>query len=819
MNRRDFLKLSGGATAGAVLARMGFESLLVQAAPAGPEEEVSRVPDVPYWVTTICQQCPGGCGVRAKLVNGKLVNIVGNPLYPINREGICPKGISGLQVLYDPDRIKGPMKRVGERGSGKWQQISWDEAVAMVASELKALRQKGEPQSLVIASGQVRGLMVDLFSRFAEAYGTPNHIRRTSCTEASALPCYLLQGVRQQIAYDFENTNYVLSFGSSFLEAGWSPVRQARAYGIMRQGRSGSRAKIVQVEPRLSMTAAKADEWVAVNPGTDGALALGITRLILDERLYNETFLLQHTFGLEDWTDGAGRRHLGFKTLVQQRYSVNWASEVTGVPVETIIRIAREFARNRPAVAVAERGVAMQTSGLHARMAVHCLNALVGSIDIPGGTVVSPEMPLKPLPGVERDAVARRGLSFPRLDRAGSADFPLAGSVQEFLPEALASDSPYKAKALFLYYTNPVYSWADSVRVRKALESVPFIVSFSPFPDDTTNLADLILPDHTYLERWQDDPMLPVGPNPVFGLRKPVVKPLFNTMNTGDFLLKLARSLGGGVAAAFPWKEFPEVIQYRVKGLYEARRGTIVQTEEEDAWTRQLAQRGVWVPSYGSFEEFWKKLVEKGGWWDPSYPFGEWGRVLRTPSGKFEFFSQTLREVLTSRARGEGLGALLKRARVESRGDLVFLPHFVPGRFTGETKDYPFYLNSYKLMAQIGGRGSNQPFLLEILGPHLNVRWDSWAEIHPDAAKKLNIEDGDSIWIESPAGKIKTRAKLFTGAIPDVVSVPFGLGHEVGGRWSRGRGVNPNRITAAGDFDRLAGFPAMFSTRVKIYRA
>jgi len=811
MRRRDFLKLSGGATAGAVLAGLGFQRLLVHASPAGPEDGITGVPGVPTWATTICQQCPGGCGVRVKLVEGRAIHVSGNPLYPINREGVCPKGISGLQVLYDPDRIKGPMKRVGERGSGKWQQISWDEAVAAVASELKALRQRGEPQSVVFVTGQVRGLMVDLFSRFAEVYGTPNHIRKVSCTEGSALPSYLLQGVRQQIAYDLENSSYVLSFGSSLLEAGWAPVRQARAYGILRQGRAGSRAKIVQVEPRLSMTGAKADEWVAINPGTDAALALGIARIILDERLYNESFLSQHTFGLEDWTDSSGQRHMGFKTLVQQQYGVDRVAEITGVPVETIIRIAREFARNRPAVAMAERGVAMHTSGLYARMAVHCLNALVGSIDTSGGTVVSMEIPLEPLPRVERDATAQRGLASPRLDRAGSADFPLAESVYEFLPEALASGKPYKAKALFLYYSNPLYSSADSARIRKALESVPLIVSFSPFPDDSTNIADLILPDHTYLERWQDDPMLPVTPHAVFGLRKPVVKPLFNTMHTGDFLIKLAQ--------AFPWKEFPEVIQHRVQGLFKARRGTIVQTEGEDAWTKQLAERGVWVPTYSNFEEFWKQLVEKGGWWDPAYRFGEWSRVFRTPSGKFEFFSQILRDRLASLSGGQGFDALLKKARVQARGDLAFLPHYEPERFVGDEKDFPYHLNSYKLMAQIGGRGSNQPFLLEILSPHLNMRWDTWAELHPEVAKKLDVKDGDLIWLESPLGKIQIRAKLFAGAMPQVVNVPFGLGHESGGRWARGRGVNPNRITAAENFDLLAGFPALFATRVKITKA
>lgn len=840
IERRVFLKLAGGTAAGLLLARFGVKPLLVRA-----EEETTRewIPRVSQWVTTICQQCPGGCGVRVKLVEGKAINIEGNSLYPINRGGICPKGITGLQALYDPDRLKGPMKRVGGRGSGSWQRLSWEEAVQELATRLTALRERGEAHTVAILGGQYRGLMDQLLARFAHAYGTPNYFRNDACKEGSAIPNELTQGIHGLFGYDLENTNYLLSFGTSLLEAWWSPVRTAWAYGHLRQGRGGNRAKIIQVDPRFSMTAAKADEWVPINPGTDAALALGMAYVMLKEGLYDSEFIAVHTFGFEDWTDAEGRAHLGFKTLVLRDYPLEQVSAITGVPIKIIIRLAREFGTAKPAVAVAERGASMHSNGVYTRLAIHALNALVGSIDVPGGVVFPAEVPLKALPPAELDAVAEQGLAMPRLDRLPASTtpalalsqrhdnpgaYPLATTLMHLIPEAIAQGQPYQINALFLYYTNPLFSSPDPARWAQALEKVPFVVSFSPYLDETTAQADLILPDHTYLERWQDDPMLPIAPYTVFGLRQPAVKPLYDTLHTGDAVIRLAQALGGSVAQAFPWNDFVEVLKYTVQGIYEAQTGDIVEAFVREPWTALLARRGVRAPSYGSFEELWTQLLEKGGWWDPAYRFGEWRRVLHTPSGKFEFFSQkltmTLEEAARHRAEAQRIGldealeVVLKEWQLEARGDVVFLPHYEPPRFIGDSQAYPLHLNTYKLMTGAMGRGANQPHLQEIFGLHVNVKWEAWVEINPETAKALGIADGDWVWLESPVGKVKTRAKLYPGAMPNVVNMPFGQGHTAYGRWAKGRGVNPNEITAVGA-EPLAGLPTWFGTRVRVYKA
>ena len=436
--------------------------------------------------------------------------------------------------------------------------------------------------------------------------------------------------------------------------------------------------------------------------------------------------------------------------------------------------------------------------------------------------------PLKALPPLKKDLLAEKGLSMPRVDGAGSRRFPLAKSVLQAFPEAALGGKPYPVKALLLYYANPAFSSPVPDRFYKAFKKIPFIVSFSPFMDESTLYADIVLPDHTYLERWQDDPGLATFGYPFFGIRQPVVKPLYNTRHTGDAIISLAKAIGGTVGQAFPWKDFKGLLLEATKGIMEAARGNIVGTRFEGEWYQFLEKRGWRAPTYRSFEEFWKQMLEKGGWWAPSYQYGRWERVFRTPSRKFEFYSQLLKARLQELAREEArknstsldmeMESLLKELEVEARGDKVFLPHYESPRFVGNKAEYPFHLNTFKLITHAGGKGANQPFLQEITGLHVNKRWDSWVEINPQTAKKLGISDGDLVWVESPVGKIKARAKTYPGAMPDVVNIPYEEGHTAYGRWAKDRGVNPNWLIAK-DFDCLAGNAAWFSTRVKVYRA
>ncbi len=239
----------------------------------------------------------------------------------------------------------------------------------------------------MVWGGRVRGHMGELMARFMEAYGSPNHLGNPARGSEGILKGHLFtMGVRDFLAIHWEEVNYVLSFGASLLEASRPSLRNLWGYGFLRRGRPGIRGKIVQIEPRFSVTASKADQWIPIQPGTDGALALGIAHWIIKEKKYDRQFVDRHTFGFEDWKDRDGKTHMGFSTLVLKEYSPKQVSSLTGVSEEIIVQMAKEFSSHLPGIAISGRGVGMQTNGTYSQMAIDSLNALVGSIDSPGGT-------------------------------------------------------------------------------------------------------------------------------------------------------------------------------------------------------------------------------------------------------------------------------------------------------------------------------------------------------------------------------------------------------------------------------------------------
>ncbi len=783
ITRRRFLSLVG-AGAGLALLPADFDELLGAVAES---EQHWPGAGVETWVNSTCQLCPGGCGIRVRVLDGWPVKINGNPDHPINQGGLCPKGEAGLQTFYDPDRIRRPLRRAGSRGEGKWQEIGWDEAIGAVAERLHSLRAAGRPESLVVVGGQYRGIMQTLWTRFLDGFGSPNYVSTAIACETSDTVQWLTQGVRGHIAYDLENTNYVLSFGVNLLDGSWSPVWQMRACTTLRHGRPGHRVKIVHTDARFSTTAAKADEWLPVHPGTDGALALGIAHVLVKAGLYDRDAVHDRSFGFEDWVDGAGRHRDGFRTVVLRDYPPARVSEITGVKEATLVRIAVEFGEARPALALGDRGVSQYPNGLATRWAIHCLNALVGSIDVPGGILVPREIPLAPMRPLPRDPIAERGRARPRVDGARTPDAPLVESAIHRLPEAIQSGHPYPVDAVFLYFANPAFSLPRSAGMRGALERVPFVVSFSPYHDESTHAADLVLPEHTFLERWDLDPTPRSIGFPILGIRQPVRAPLYDTRATSDVVLALAAALGDPVHVALPWKDTEAMLKDRLKGIHEARRGGLA-TAAKSPWYRPSSDAKS-PPLAESFEEFWAQLAARGAWWDPSYTFRDWHRTLRTASGKFQFYTP----------------------------GVEVQPRFEPTEPVGEPEQFPLVLNVFRPLAFTGGRTANMPYLREIAGRCVSTSWDSWLEMNPATAGRLSIGDGDVVRVESMRGHVTIRARFNPGTPPDVVSMPYGLGHEVGGRWAARSGVNPNDLIGVTSAART-GAAVYPLTRVRVIR-
>jgi anaerobic selenocysteine-containing dehydrogenase len=334
ITRRQFLKLSA-ATAGSAAATGGLQSLLAAQGPL-PGGGSLRGPLSERIVPGVCLLCPSGCGILARVADGVVVKLEGNPMHPITLGTLCPKGQAAPELLYNPDRVTGPLRRTGARGSGDWQPISWDEAVREVAERLGALRAAGTPERLALLYGETRGQLRPTFERFLAAFGSPNAISRESLNTAAAkLGVYLTQGVYDLPAYDLENSNFVLSFGASLLEAGRVPQRTIGGVAYLRRGRS-TRGKLVVVDPRQGVTGAKADEWIPIVPGTDAALALGLANVIIRAGLIDASFVHDYSFGFEDFADDEGRLVQGFKSFVLENYDPVQVEQITGVPATTI---------------------------------------------------------------------------------------------------------------------------------------------------------------------------------------------------------------------------------------------------------------------------------------------------------------------------------------------------------------------------------------------------------------------------------------------------------------------------------------------------
>jgi anaerobic selenocysteine-containing dehydrogenase len=710
---------------------------------------------------SVCNLCPGGCGITVRKVADRVTKIEGREGYPVNNGGICPLGASGLQLLYGPWRVPSPLKRVGERGSGKFESITWDEAINEVVQKLGDLRQKGQSHTVACILGSDRGTVSQLFDRFLKAYGSPNFVRTASAEDTYELALGLMQGATGSVGYDLENANFILSFGSGLIEGWGSPVRVIQAHSRWRSGNLKKRATVVQIEPRLSNTAAKADNWYPVKPGTEAALALGLAHVIVKESRYDSNFIENHTFGFEDWSGSGGKTYRGFKRLVLAKYAPEAVSEVTGLQANKIVELARAFAKAKRPLAVWGRGKGTVSGSLYECMAVHALNALVGNINKPGGVSASPQVATRTWPEVDRDTTAWSGLRKPRIDGAGTGRYPLTKYLPDRWPQVINGGKAGTIKALLVHDADPYYTTLDSAAVAKAFDHIPFVVSFSTCMDETAYHADLILPNHHYLERSEDIPT-PVGlQKPILGLLRPVVSPQFDTRHTGDVLMSIAKSLGGSVADAFPWEDYETVLKE-------------------------------------TMGEKWDTLKKVGYIEDAGYKPSTWGQAFGTPSGKFEFYVTAF-----------------DQAGMKVGKDLDYLPHYEPVQPEGNPATYPLILIPTELMRLANGAIGNPPFCTKTLEETELKRNDLFVEVNPKTAAEYGLSEGHRAMLETPKGKAKVLVHLFEGIMPGVIGIPKGLGHTAYDDYLSGKGVSANSLMGVVE-DPITGLSATWGIRAKL---
>ncbi|MBI3755602.1 MAG: molybdopterin-dependent oxidoreductase, partial [Deltaproteobacteria bacterium] len=486
-----------------------------------------------------------------------------------------------------------------------------------------------------------------------------------------------------------------------------SPVNYNYGYGQMRQGEGRNvRGKLVQIEPRLSLTGANADEWVPVRPGTEGVLALGIAYIILEGGYYRGG-------DAKLWKDAL------------KKYNPEAVASTTEVSEDRIKQLGKEFATTKPSLAIGGETVSSYENGVSNLVAINLLNHLSGNIGKTGGVIPNPDVIKKsfnPIATIAKDASRR------------------------------------KIKTLILHNANPVFTTPETLKLKDALKDIPFIASLSSLHDETTALADLILPSHTYFEDWGDDFAEPTVGYSVATIMQPAVSPLFNTKGAGDVFISLAKTLGGNLQKDITWEDFGVFLRDSWKKIYERHKGDIKEA---------------------NFEDFWNDLLARGGWWD----------------------------AVPKASKPVRVAASEVSAHLSSE----------PAKFEGNDKEYPFYLILYPHLSYKDGRGANLPWLQELPDPMTSVVWGTWIEMNSKAATGMGIKEGDMLLVESPFGKITAPVYFYPGQRPDTISIPLGQGHTSYGRYADGRGANPIELLPAKTDPKTGAIP-LNSTRIKITR-
>jgi len=579
LSRRRFLGLSTCTLATAVVG----SQVKVLRALASSGDITAPVAGDEKNIFTTCGMCVNKCGVIARVKNGVIEKLDPNPNFIKSRAMLCARGNAGIKVVYDPDRLKYPLIRTGARGEGKFRRASWTEALDLVAKNLNEIADKHTRAGVMFASTE--GTYQDhFFNQLAECFGTPNTVRHpTLCLSSN------IQGFSATFGTnptpDVLNADYIIMSGANRSEALITPDSIDLLKG------DGGRRKLIYLDPRFTKTAAKADKWFPIKPGTDMAFILAMIHVIVTEELYDHDYVKEQT--------------VGFDKLIShiQQYTPEWAEGETDIHADAIRRVAREFAMAAPkSVYYHGRRSSFMSNDTQMRRAMAILNGIVGNWDTKGGMIPNSGIKL-----AKHDYIAPWYDDVPDRIDAGSVSFlsEKDGSWPVVQERVLAAN-PYPIKGMMVYKQNILASVPDRAKTLKMMEQMDFICTIDIAMSDTAWYSDVVLPEATYLERL--DPIESLGGIvPVAVMRQPCIEAMFESKPNLWIMQELATRFGEEVAEQFNFT-MEEYIQHQVK--------------DNPAILAALQEKGVYFdrtePVYGTTK----------------------GKKLKTVSGKIEIFSQ-----------------------------------------------------------------------------------------------------------------------------------------------------------------------------------
>lgn len=589
VSRRQFIKISGS-TFGAAAVGTGLVTEgwgLDRSRGADPGTEGDRV------VPTFCELCFWKCGVLAHVKDGTVTKIEGNPAHPLSRGRLCPRGTGGTGLLYDPDRLRQPLVRTDKRGSQEFQPVSWDDALDEVASRLLTIKEKHGPEALALYSHGYGG---SWFKTLLKAYGSANVAAPSfaQCRGSREVAFELTygQGVGSPECTDIENARVLTLIGSHLGENMHNTQVQDLARAIERG------AELVVVDPRFSVAAGKARYWLPIKPGTDIALLLAWMHVIVGEGLYDRDYVEQYTEGFDQL-----KVHLADKTPT-------WAYARTGIEAQTIVETARFIAGARPASLIHPgRRTAWYGDDTQRGRAIAILNALLGTWGRKGGFFLASAMDLPAHPHPPFQHKPRPAPVVP-----GGQVFPFASSTLAHgqCEASIPGTADYDIKAWLVYGTNLVQALPNEARTLQALQALDFMVAIDVLPAEITGWADVVLPEATYLERY-DDLHAPPWREPYVALRQPVIEPMYDTRPGWWIAKQLAERMGLG--EYFPFEDVEQYLAERAEAagidLVELSARGVIESDR----TPVTIEDGV-VPSFstpsGKIELFSQQMADTG---------------------------------------------------------------------------------------------------------------------------------------------------------------------------------------------------------------
>jgi len=653
-------------------------------------------------VCTICDP-ESQCGLDVYVRSGKIIKIEGTKENPHNQGTLCSKGSALREYVYHKDRIKTPLKRVGPRGSGRFQPVSWDEALGTITDHLKQIKKNSGPESVAFFSGYSFWYR-DFLHRFAYLFGSPNVLTNASvCHISMIMSQILIYGIPG--GPDLKNTRCLLVWGTNPFHSRTDIARHlldAKERGV----------RIIAVDPRCSPVAAYADLHLQLKPGSDGALALAMAHVLINEGLYDQEFINDYAYGFDEYQEYV------------QEFSPEKGEELTTVPAEKIRAAARLYASLKPAALMTGSSpVVHNTNGLQNCRAAFALQALTGNYDVRGGNFAEPlSYMYVPAGFVSRENDFKHPKKWEEMaPRIGDDTFPIWSQLFDeahaiHLPFQIKSGKPYPIKALLAFGMN-YRMWPDPEFLAKNLKKLDFIAISDIFlTESCSRFADIVLPACTSVERSE----LRCYLERYIILTEPAIKPLYESRPDVAIILELAKRLeikdpllSAGFEASLDWILEPSGITVEALKKYPG---------------------GMPVPNPIPFPE--KKYCKDG---------------FMTPSGKVEFKSLLLEKY----AGSNGYEAL---------------PVYRPPKYSYEAtpemaKKYPFILNTgSRLPMLIGSQTSRLPWTRSL---HL----EPCADLNPDDCTRLGIAQGDDIKISTPKGSIVVKANLTNIVHPGVVHV------------------------------------------------